>query len=124
MKQNKLTVYVAGPIRGMANLNLDEFRFVEKLLHDKGYNVIVPHDLFDGIDTSGYTQADYMAVCIPAVRNADCVCFLDGWKDSPGSKDEMEAAIEASVKVVFAKNEFSEYAHRDVVLIENKGGTL
>lgn len=123
MTKNKLTVYIAGPIRGMANLNLDEFRFVEKLLQNKGYNTIVPHDLFEGIDTSNYTQEDYMAVCIPTIKKADCACFLDGWKDSPGSKDEMEAAIESAVKVTFAKNEFPEYAHRDAVLV-NEGGRL
>jgi hypothetical protein len=123
MTKNKLTVYIAGPIRGMANLNLDEFRFVEKLLQDKGYNTVVPHDLFDGIDTSAFKQEDYMAVCIPAIKKCDCACFLDGWKDSPGSKDEMEAAIESAVKVTFAKNEFFEYAHRDTVLV-NEGGKL
>jgi hypothetical protein len=116
---NKLTVYIAGPIRGMANLNLDEFRFVEKLLQDKGYNAIVPHDLFEGIDTSNYTQEDYMKVCIPTIKNCDCACFLDGWKNSPGSKDEMEAAIESAVKIVFAKNEFPEYAHRDIVIVND-----
>lgn len=126
MNKKKLSVYIAGPIRGMDKLNIDEFRFVEKLLKDKGYIVIVPHDLFEGIDTADYTQADYMKVCLQVVRKADCVCFLDGWKDSPGSRDEMEAAIESAVKVVFAKNLFFEYAHRDTVLSNNlnKEGNL
>ena len=112
----KIKVYLAGPIRGMQNLNLDEFRFVASLLEAKGYTVTVPHDLFEGIDTSGFKQEDYMAVCIPALKTHDVVCFLEGWKDSPGSKDEMEAAIDCAIKVVLAKNMFPEYAHRDAVL--------
>lgn len=112
----KIKVYLAGPIRGMQNLNLDEFRFVASLLEAKGYTVTVPHDLFEGIDTSTFKQEDYMAVCIPALKKHDCVCFLDGWKDSIGSKDEMEAAIDSAIKIVFAKNLLPEYAHRDQIV--------
>lgn len=111
----KIKVYLAGPIRGMQNLNLDEFRFVASLLEAKGYIVTVPHDLFEGIDTTDFKQEDFMKVCLPALRKHDVVCFLEGWKDSPRSKDEMEAAIESAIKVVLAKNLFPEYAHRETV---------
>lgn len=112
---SKIKVYLAGPITDLAELNLPEFRFVEDLLKQKGYSVTVPHDLFEGIDTSNFTHADYMAVCLPQIKEHDVVMFLDGWKESKGSVMEMEEAIEKCKLVKFAKNELYEYKKRSSV---------
>lgn len=111
----KIKVYLAGPITDLPELNLPEFRMVEGLLCEKGYEVTVPHDLFEGIDTSQFTHKDYMDVCLPKIRQHDVVMFLDGWEKSKGSLQEMEEAIERNVMVKFAKNELYEYKRRSTV---------
>lgn len=106
---SKITVYIAGPITGLPNNNIEEFRIVEKLLQEKGYETIVPHDLFDAIDTSNFTHQDYMDICIPAAKTANCLCFLENWQQSKGSLMEMQVAIENNLKTTFAKNMFADY---------------
>jgi nucleoside 2-deoxyribosyltransferase len=114
---SKIKVYLAGPITDLPELNLPEFRFVASLLEAKGYEVTVPHDLFEGIDTSNFTHEDYMAVCLPEIKKHSVVMFLDGWKESKGSVQEMEEAIERKVLVKFAKNELYEYKKRSTIAL-------
>jgi hypothetical protein len=106
---SKIKVYIAGPITGLPNNNIEEFRIVEQLLKAKGYETIVPHDLFDGIDTSNFTHQNYMDICIPAAKTANCLCFLENWQQSKGSLMEMQVALENKIKTTLAKNMFADY---------------
>jgi hypothetical protein len=108
-KPNKIKIYIAGPITDLPENNIDEFRIVETILKKKGYDTIVPHDLFYGIDTQHFSHHDYMNICLPAAKNCSCLCFLEGWKESKGAIMEMEIAIENNLKVVFAKNFLPDY---------------
>jgi len=122
VKPNKIKIYIAGPITDLPENNIDEFRIVETILKKKGYDTIVPHDLFSGIDTQHFTHMDYMNICLPAAKNCNCLCFLEGWKESKGSIMEMELAIENKLKVVFAKNFLPEYlAERQLRQTDNHG---
>lgn len=111
---NKLKAYICGPITGLPNLNIEEFRAVETLLTELGYQAIVPHDLFEGIDTSEFKHEDYMKVCKHEIRtgNYDYIIVLQGWKDSEGSRQEIELADELGLTVKMAANELAAYALR------------
>lgn len=108
----KLKAYICGPITDLPNLNIEEFRAVESILHEMGYEVTVPHDLFEGIDTSAFTHQDYMDVCLKELRegNYDYVIVLEGWKDSKGSRMEIELADQLGILVKMAVNELADYA--------------
>lgn len=110
---SKLKAYICGPITDMPGLNLDEFRAVESILTEMGYNTIVPHDLFEGIDTKDFTHDDYMDECLKAIRtqNVDYLIVLDGWQNSKGSKMEIELADELGIPVRFARNDLAAYAN-------------
>ena len=111
---SKIKAYICGPITDLPNLNIEEFRAVETLLTQMGYQATVPHDLFEGIDASEYTHADYMKVCLDELRhgNYDYVIVLNGWKDSKGSVMEVECADNLGITVKMAINELADYALR------------
>ena len=109
---SKIKAYICGPITDLPNLNIEEFRAVETLLIEMGYQATVPHDLFEGIDTSQFKHSDYMDVCLKELRegNYDYVIVLQGWKDSVGAKMEIAEADKLGITVKMAANELAQYA--------------
>lgn len=86
----RLTAYLCGPITGLPNNNKGAFRTARRNVEDMGYNTIMPHDLFLGIDTSHYQHADYMRRCIRALMQADIIVLLPGWEMSRGAQLEIQ----------------------------------
>jgi len=109
---SKIKAYICGPIADLPNLNIEEFRAVETLLTEMGYQATVPHDLFEGIDTPEYIHSDYMKVCLKELRegNYDYVIVLQGWRDSVGAREEIALADELGITVKMAANELAAYA--------------
>ncbi len=95
-----MKIYLAGPITGLEELNLPEFRKFEKKLLDKNFEVIVPHDLFKDIDTSEFLWEDYMKVCLPAMMECDKVITLNNWNKSRGTRLEVHVARELDMSVL------------------------
>lgn len=109
---NELRVYIMGPITGLKNDNIVEFRNMEKMIKEvcPACTVIVPHDLDANIDASlamvmdeedykEYIWQQYMKVCIPEVVGADLVVSLNGWEESRGSKIEKMNADSIGIPV-------------------------
>lgn len=95
-----MKIYLAGPITGLAKLNLPEFRKLEEALKEQGMEVLVPHDLFTDIDTTDYLWEDYMKVCLPAMMDCDKVITLKDWEKSRGTKLEVHVARELDMPVL------------------------
>lgn len=99
---SKKTLYLAGPITGMHNLNREEFTAAAEHLKEQGFTAINPHDLTEGMDM--HPEFDYdkiMRLCIEMmVRKADIVVTLSGWENSPGAKKEVEIARLMNIPVV------------------------
>lgn len=79
--------YLAGKMRGTADLGRAHFNAVEKLLRGRGAKVlnpaILPVDLPDDV---------YMPICLAMLREADVVVMLDGWENSAGANLEKRYA--------------------------------
>jgi hypothetical protein len=95
---DKLVVYVAGPMRGYPLYNFPAFDECRDRLKAAGYEVISPADMdrdlgFDPtgpLDGFNFTKA--MERDLQAVMAADCVCLLSGWQKSSGAKVEVTLA--------------------------------
>lgn len=100
------TVYIAGPMRGYPEFNFPTFDRAEKLLLEQGYEVWSParHDRERGFDPTGLTgfenlneigfdlrRALYADTGV-ITNEADAICLLPGWENSPGVRAELALA--------------------------------
>lgn len=109
MKQNKMKVYLAGPITGIKNDNREEFSRIKDILQsDKfGYEVVSPFDFTQEPDNKGEITEQalwnyYMRNCLYRLLGNDIelVCLMKGWKQSKGASTEAYVAEKGGIKVV------------------------
>lgn len=81
-----MIVYISGGITGVVDYK-ERFAAAEKRLKEKGYIVLNPAALPEGL-----THEAYMQICLPMVRVADAIYLLADWQKSPGATAEFFAA--------------------------------
>ena len=91
-------LYLSGPISNMPNLNRDNFEVATKMLRSKGFIVINPHEICDGIPASEWDKC--MRVCIKRMMDADLLVMLEGWEYSKGANLERAIAYEINIEKV------------------------
>ncbi|AWY04867.1 deoxycytidylate deaminase [Microbacterium phage Floof] len=103
---DRFTLYVSGPMTGIAHWNYPVFTDAAAELRAWGFNVISPHELDQdaGKDpTSSWTAADRreaIARDVEAVaKRADGIAVLDGWAASFGARAEVAVASALSLPV-------------------------
>lgn len=90
-----MIVYVAGPMSGYEQFNRPAFHSAAKRLTDKGYVVLNPATLPDGL-----TQAQYMDICLAMLRCADTIYMLKEWEYSAGARAENALAEKLELNVL------------------------
>ena len=99
------TAYLAGPMRGLKEFGFPAFRRATKILRDRGYTIVSPHEMDEaaGYDWSGFTGHEDLAEFnfnlterltedIHAIGAMDAVILLDGWSNSSGARAEASFA--------------------------------
>ena len=87
-----MTLYLAGPMRGVADLNYPAFDAAAEALRKLGHEVFNPAEHDAGcpdLDDLGH----YLAHDLPAVCRADCMAVLGGWEHSSGATIEAFVAV-------------------------------
>lgn len=79
-------IYVAGKITGDPNFS-EKFAKATKNLQAEGYAVLNP-----AIIPKGFSQFDYMQICIAMINVCDEVYFLKDYKESEGAIVEYKYA--------------------------------
>lgn len=107
------TLYIAGPMRGLAEFNFPEFDRAALMLRHANYNVINPadHDRENGFDGAGMTGFEPLSERegfdlkatltwdLQQVAYADGVAVLNGWEKSSGARAEVATAHALGVPV-------------------------
>lgn len=94
------TVFVGGPMGGLARYNFDAFESACKWLEAAGYDVLSPHrmDLALGFNPDQSLEANAFSLVAAIKRNVDAICVADsiymlkGWECSPGATAEWAIA--------------------------------
>ena len=98
-----MTIYISGPMTGIANLNHEAFDAAEKELESRGYIVVEPHDLIQP-QMDGESDSDYYGRCIQIdiaeLEHCDGIFLLPGWQASKGALREYKRAIELGLEVM------------------------
>lgn len=95
-----MRIYIAGPMRGVAEFNRPAFDDAEAILRDLGHDVVNPAHLDEEMGLNFKTDADVtpdhlkdiMVRDITALYTCDRVALLPNWFESPGAKLELQAA--------------------------------
>jgi hypothetical protein len=102
----RMSLYLSGPITGIAQLNKPAFDELREVLLPLFKNVLVPHDFFEGVDTEGWTWQQYMRTCIRELATADAIFMMQGWPDSKGACLELEVARGIGLEVFYQSRFF------------------
>ena len=93
-------VYIAGKMSNLPDLGRAKFAAAAKEMRDKGFSVLNPAELPDGMPVTRY-----MPICLAMVQSADTVYMLDNWKDSNGARIELQYARYQGKNIVFQEAE-------------------
>ena len=115
MREGK-SIYIAGPMAGIENLNAEAFaRAAEKLSAD-GWTVYDPVEIGELYGTAEEIQGDpeLLAKVVKAelgfVARADAIYLLNGWERSVGTKRELLVALGCGLEIIC---ETSMASHQD-----------
>lgn len=82
VQENKKIIYIAGKINGDDNYK-KKFDKTQKYLEDRGFIVLNPASLPEGMQYEQYIDIGYAMI-----RQSHKIYFLADWKESPGAKRE------------------------------------
>jgi Domain of unknown function (DUF5664)/Domain of unknown function (DUF4406) len=99
-KQHPAYIYVAGPMRGVKDLNFPAFDAARDMLVQKGYNVISPADIdrasgdTNEVDQAKFVFRDFFALYFisQVSRKQGGIYLLPGWTKSIGAAAEANLA--------------------------------
>lgn len=108
-------VYLSGPITGMPNNNIQEFKKYEEKFKNLNFEVINPHNLFSSdevelleksLEEKKITFEEYhshfMRRDIAQMMDCDFIAVLDGWEKSKGANIEVYIARNINMPIVSA----------------------
>lgn len=112
-----MNIYLSGPISGRENRNLKTFLIEAQRLKMLGFNVRIPHLIFQGRNTGAYTWEQYMKECIPAMLKCDMVATLPDWHESKGACIEVDLARKLNIPVklcsIINKSDYEAHHQQD-----------
>ena len=107
-KTLKKRIYIAGPMRGIPELNFPEFYRVAAIWESRGWEVVNPAQMdkdhgyiptkqqtvFADLSIEQAMQRD-----LPAVSSCDAIALMTGWEKSQGASIELRHAIKLGKEV-------------------------
>ena len=103
------TIYIAGPMTGIEDLNRSAFAKAAERLSAAGWTVYDPVEIGEMYGTAEELEADpeLLAQVIKAelgfVARADAIYLLDGWERSVGTKRELLVALGCGLEILIEK---------------------
>lgn len=85
------TLYIAGPMTGLPQLNYPAFHKAARQLRASGYTVLNPAE--SPAPCRNPSWEEWMRVAIALLIQADHVATLDGWEHSRGAQVEVNLAL-------------------------------
>ena len=118
-----MKIYLAGPMRGIANFNFPAFDYAAERLRQRGFTVFSPAERDRkayGASIEDNPTGDEGKVANPACtindcmsadcewicRHADAIALLPGWEKSSGANAELALAKALGLTVIHLGKEF------------------
>ena len=88
-----MKIYIAGPMTGKPNWNIEAFSAAERTLSAMGHTVLNPAAHTPQCRPEDIAHVQYMKIALAMVEAVDMVLLLDGWEKSKGACAEYNYAI-------------------------------
>lgn len=101
-----MNIYLAGPMRGIDDLNFPAFDLAAKELREAGHTVFNPAEQDRSKGYVGRPFEDIKRDCIHddltyIIREADTIALLPGWQASAGVRAELATAEFLDLQVLY-----------------------
>ena len=103
-----MTIYISGPIAGVEDYRF-RFACVERALAQKGWRVISPARLPDGLSRRAYMAAD-----LPQLLLCDAVFMMAGWSERVRCTIEESLASYAGLRIYYALSDVPNLTDREM----------
>lgn len=90
-------LYLSGPMSGLPNYNFPAFADHAFRLRRAGFVVLNPAENWGG--STDIPRAQCMRLDIQQVLLSDGVALIDGWRESPGARCEIDVAHSIEIRV-------------------------
>ena len=108
--KRKMIVFISGKYSGNVDENIAYAETFARVLWDEGYTVVCPHLNTANFNEDGATSwKDYLQGDLEILSRCDIVFALPNWKDSKGSKIEIDYALRKAIPVVESKDMLDMY---------------
>lgn len=110
------TIYISGPMNGYPNLNQEAFRRIAKVITDRGFTAVIPHDIeayphagecpVSYVDKTGeprtteHSAACYLRADLRVMLTCDVVLLMDNWHMSVGARVEHRVAVTCGIPTI------------------------
>jgi hypothetical protein len=100
---SKGKIYIAGPMRGKAHLNFEEFFVAARQLRNAGWEPWNPaaHDVDNWWAGNTFDPKTGLLFDITKVNEADAIFMLEGWEKSDGARCEYYYAKFIGIEIIF-----------------------
>lgn len=89
------TIFISGPMSGLADYGRENFAKAEAMLRSRGYAVLNPAVLPTDLPGTAY-----MPICLAMLSQADAVYVLDGWEHHSGCLIEVAFAERQGLPII------------------------
>lgn len=109
MSTSNPTIYIAGPISGIAGENKEAFYNAARALKNQGFFVRNPHEFCHDIPLASDWHI-YMRRCLTQLADCTDIILLPGWKHSTGANLELKIAESLGMNIHFGISNFDDLA--------------
>lgn len=92
------TIYLAGPVSNMPDLNRQAFADATRQLRGMGYIVRNPHEICAGMKSEDWCLC--LRKCVKELMDCDILLLLAGWDKSVGARLEIQTAKQVDIRVM------------------------
>jgi len=100
-----------------------ELEMISGILRNEGYQVILPHDLFDGLDLGILTRKEQMAIRIRELVNCSQVLNMDNFYDDQDCQVEMNLARSIGMNYESVFNFLNKHGIK-IASLKTEGGSV
>jgi len=105
-------VYIAGPMTGRKDWNIEAFAECERVLHEAGASWVfnpATRDSIERYERGEVSRAELMYIDMLNLLQSSALVLLPGYASSPGARVEFLVAAECGLRIFYWSDQYGEF---------------